>query len=288
MIFYNYLMKILPKLFNLSIVFFPIILIFSFAATHVIPLCTENREVLVMTVCEHISNKTIYAPKNFGASFSFLLFPIFIAVNFQSFYKFPSFTYELKEALFLVCLHVYVVIADGLFYGFSVHNSAQMSKSGETMLLAYVLAKTISKIPHSHGWKKILFWIIFSLFVLILDPFVLGVNYNSKTTDSTNLLVLSVVEIAYSKWVERKKMPNIFMNCALFLYFLSTLAYSIDESGFFCIETHPFQWLVFSRTLKSLFLFSFFVGFRKQENERNLLVQNRFEEVATEDDNQLI
>jgi len=163
-----------------------------------------------------------------------------------------------------------------------------MSKSSETMLLAYVLAKTISKIPHSKTWKKIYFWTIFSLFVLIFDPFVMGFNYNSDTTYSTNLFLLSVVEISYSKWMESKIFPNIFMNCALFLYFLSALAYSIDESGFFCVENHPFQWRVFGRTLKSLFLFSFFVGFRKQENERILLVQNRFEEVATEDDNQLI
>ena len=281
-------MKLLPKILtktaNITLIWLPIIITFSLSDTDVLPFCNNTHSTLKENVCEQLNNNSPYASKNFLASFVFMILPTFVMLNLE-FFPTMSCSYEAFETLFFNCILVYKTTAGGLFYGFSIHGSDLLDLSSVVWMGSFVVAKTLSKIPTTDTGSVFAFWTIFISYVSLFDPFMIGIE-----NECYSVLLIIVLEIAYSKWQERRNMPIPFITASLILFGFSSLFTRIEHSSNVqCDKNSNFQWKPAARTLEAIALFSYFIGFRKQEKRSNLVVQNRFEEVnQRSDDDQLI
>jgi len=282
-------MKYLSKFANLLIVWLPVIITFSLADNNTIPFCNNTLDVLDSTLCEEVNDEFPYALKNFAVSFLFMLLPTFIMLNVPFVTQIP-FSYQTIETLILISVLVYNATASGLFYGFSVHQAQYLEKSSNVWAIAFVLAKTLSKIPHSDFGILTVFWGFFIFYPALFDPYMIGLEMNTLQSIHNNVFVITMMEFAWGKWQERRHFPVPFMTAALLLFNLSSIFFHIDESDqIVCDEKNNFQWLPAGRSLAAVGMFLYFCGFRKQERDLGSNVQNRFEEVnQREDDDQLI
>lgn len=282
-------MKYLSKLANLLIVWFPIIISFSLADKNTIPFCNNTLNVLDDTVCEKVNENFPYALKNFAVSFLFMLLPSFIMLNVPFVTK-MNLQYDTMETILFIVVLVYKSTASGLFYGFSVRNGQYLEKSSNVWTIAFVLAKTLSKIPHTDFGILFVFWGFFIGYPALYDPFMVGLDMSVTDSFVNIIFVVTMLELAYTKWQERRNFPVSFMLISLTLFQVSALFILFDQSEqILCDENSNFQWLPAGRSIASVALFMYFCGVRKQEKDLGAIVQNRFEEVnQREDDDQLI
>jgi len=280
-------MKIIPKLVNLLIVFLPLIICFSLADQDVIPFCNCTLTHLKTTVCETKRNFP-YAPINFAISFLFMLLPAFIAMNIPILFK-THFTYDTFETILLIVVLVYNTVASGLYYGFSVEQGANLNDSSMVWLMSFLIAKTLSKIPHYDSGKTFAFWSFFLAFAALYDPYLFGFQFVVFEKFGHVVLMLLVVEFAYAIWIERRSVPIPYMLFALFAFVLASICFALDRNLLLCDHDSGLQWDCSGRSAFAIAVFVYFIGVRRQEKTKRLLVQNRFEEVSTrDDDDQLI
>lgn len=282
-------MKILPKIVNLLIVWFPIILTFSLADQHVIPFCNSTLDHLDTELCETIGDGFPYATKNFIFTFLFMILPTFIAVNIPVLFRIKV-TYETFETLLLIILLVFKTSTSGLYYGFAVENGAKLELSSTIWLLSFLLAKVLSKLPNSDSGKVFQFWSSFLLLSSIYDPFLINVPFNVNKNHSSVAFILLILELAYAKWVERRDFPIPFVSLTIILFVFASICLLMDDTiQFMCDESSGFLLGACGRGLTAIAICSYFIGFRQQEKTSRQLVQNRFEEVSQRaDDDQLI
>jgi len=276
----------LQKLFFVVLVWFPIVIVFVLSDQKVMPYSNTTHSELDTVVCERLSDSAPFAKKNFIISFFPMIFPTFIAVCLRRDHF--VFQYETVETLLFVLLLVLNTVAEGLFFGFSVANSDTMQKSAAVWLVSFLIAKTLSKIPFSDFGKISVFWILFLFYGIVFDLLFFGLSVNYSEHYFTIIVIIAIVELVFAKWVTRRALPIYSMIAALCLFFLSSVCFIVDSSeNVVCDPTSPFQWLVCGRAFQALAFFVYFISVRQQERNSAQLVTNRFEEVAT-DDEQLI
>jgi len=282
-------MKYITKLANLLLVWLPIIITFSIADNNFIPFSNITLDELDETVCEKTNDHFPYAVNNFAVSFLFMLLPVLIVLNVPFITQIKC-SYTAIETIVFITVLVYNATASGLYYGFSTNKGKYIEKSGNVWTIAFVLAKTLSKIPHTDFGIVAVFWSVFICYPSLFDPYLLGLEISVSRSFNNIVFVVTILEFAYAKWQERRSLPEPFMFTALVLFNVSSIFIMVDESDqIICDENSNFQWLPAARSFSAVALSLYFFGFRKQAREKEQVVQNRFEEVnQREDDDQLI
>jgi hypothetical protein len=217
-----------------------------------------------------------------------MLLPMFILVNVPLLFK-TALTYETVETFLLIAILSYKTTASGLYYGFSVEQGADLELSSIVWLLSFIFAKALSKIPHSQWGRLFVFLTIFITFVMLYDPFFFGLTFDISDNYASVVFIILIIEFAYAKWVERRAFPIPYTSFALVFFGLSTVCITLDDSDELCDAHSGFQWDACGRSLSAIAVFAYFIGVRRQEKDKQLLVQNRFKEVSTRsDDDQFI
>ena len=290
-------MPVIHKVYNLLLFLFPTFLVLLLSSKSIIPSNNNTLISLSTFVCEELNNHSVYAPKNFIVSFLYLLLPVFLGCTWPQYLHRLSFDYSTIETLILNGLVLYKTTTATIYYGFAVQYGHNFNTSSSVWLLLFMLAKSLSKIPDTDFGKVLFFWTFVIAAGCLCDPFLFNVLNITEDLDviieghlfSIVVLCIIIVEFAYAKWVERRNYPNGFMVFSIFLLQITLISIRIDRTDVVvCKPSSPFQWLVCGRSLMALAVFPYFVGYRKQEQMKLQLVQNRFSEVSTQEDDQLI
>ena len=274
--------KLIPKLFNLLICWFPVIITFGLADNGIIPFGNTTLLGLEKHVCEPMNTRFPYAPFNFGVTFLFMLLPTFLMVNIPFLPKMNC-SYETFETLLYISILIYKATADGLFFGFSIAGGESLELSSSVWILSFVFAKTMSKLANSEFGTVICFWTIFISYAVLFDPFFFGF-YINVLAEARLFIAVVVMEIAWSRWKYRRFLPIPIMLSALMLYVIASFFSMVLLSDrITCTDMSSFFFLPAARSMISLGLFLFFIGFRKQEKDSKK-GQRSFQEVDQEGD----
>ena len=279
-------MKGLHKVYNLFVFFFPIIITLIFSSHDVILVSNDTLYDLDTHVCESINEEAIFANKNFIVSFLFMITPLFLGLTLPDFLHCLELKYSTIETLFLNIVLIYKTTTAIIYFGYASYFGQKLERSSNICLLLFILCKTQSKILSTKCGKIVFFWSVFIVISVLYDPFLLNFPLDEGHLLSLIVISTSLIECAYAKWVERGHSPNGFMLCSIILFLSAMIC--IQVGAVVCNPYSRFQWLPCGRALAAVAVFPYFVGYRKQEQVQLQLVQNRFSEVSTQDDDQLI
>ena len=282
-------MKGLHKVYNLFVFFFPIIITLIFSSHDVILVSNDTLYDLDTHVCESINEEAIFANKNFIVSFLFMITPLFLGLTLPDFLHCLELKYSTIETLFLNIVLIYKTTTAIIYFGYASYFGQKLERSSNICLLLFILCKTQSKILSTKCGKIVFFWSVFIVISVLYDPFLLNFPLDEGHLLSLIVISTSLIECAYAKWLERAHSPNGFMLCSIILFLSAMICIQVGRTGaVVCNPYSHFQWLPCGRALAAVAVFPYFVGYRKQEQVQLQLVQNRFSEVSTQDDDQLI
>jgi len=271
-------MKFGPKIVNLIFVFFPVFLFLPLAENGVLQSSNTTLDVLDNSICEWTNQERFYAEKNAAVTFLFMLLPTFLACTLPYFWKL-TLQYENIESLMFVSLLVYSTVAGVLFYGFAIQKTDFLNGSSEGWLFSFLISKSISKLGTTRSRRRYLFFGVLISMGLLNEPFISGKFMRTK---DFAIVVLNIVEVCYAFWVERK-FPNIFIAFAMFFWTIGGLFDQLSFNTILlfleCVPDNRFQLLPAARGCIAVSTFFYFIAVRKQEKVRDLLVQNKFEQI---------
>jgi len=240
-------------------------------------------------VCESINEEAIFANINFIVSLLFMITPLFLGLTLPDFLHCLALQYSTIETLILNIVLIYKTTTATIYFGYASHWGHELDLSSNIWLLSFILCKTLSKIPGTKCGKIVFFGSVFIGIPVLFDPFLLNLPLDEGHLWSLVVISTFVIECAYAKWVERANWPNGFMLLSIILLLFAMICIQVGRTGaVVCNPYSHFQWLPCGRSLAAIAVFPYFVGYRKQEQVQLQLVQNRFSEVSTQEDDQLI